>query len=103
MAKKRFSLLTDDLDHCIVCGRPREEIHHIFYGYSSKNRLHSEEDGLIIPLCNKHHTGSFTTNKDAIHHNEAMDFHWKRLAQLAWEEAHPGESFMKRYGKNYVY
>ena len=76
-------------------------MHHIFHGISS-NKKHSEEDGLMLPLCNKHHTGVFTCNKNAIHFNPQMELAWKKKAQSVWEEKHPGESFLKRYGRNYL-
>ena len=96
MAKKK-SIITDDLEHCIECGRSPVQLHHIFGG--NKWRQISDSDGLIIPLCFEHHTGG----KNAIHFNRQMDLKWKKLGQLCWEEHHPGESFLKKYGKNYVY
>ena len=31
---KRYSILTDDLEHCIICGRPNVNKHEIFFRHS---------------------------------------------------------------------
>ena len=55
--KKRYSIITDDLEHCIECGCRDVELHEVFYGI--RNREKSIEDGLVIPLCHKfHHNGN---------------------------------------------
>ena len=54
MAKKFKSIITQDLEHCYLCGAPEPQIHHIFNGANKKK---SEKYGLIIPLCMYHHTG----------------------------------------------
>ena len=53
------SILTDDYDHCYVCGMPAVDYHHIMHGADKKL---SEELGLMVPLCRKchervHHVG----------------------------------------------
>lgn len=48
--KKRYSIITDDLTHCIECGRTDVELHEVWYG---ANRKLSIEDGLVIPLCKR--------------------------------------------------
>ena len=98
MAKKLWSALTDDLDHCIVCGRSPAQLHHIFYGIST-NRKHAEEDGYIIPLCYAHHT----QGRDAIHLNGRMAHEWMEMAQEHYELTHTREEFRIRYGKNYLW
>lgn len=52
LEKNRFSLLTDDLDNCYVCGEPACEINEIFLG---RNRQNSMRYGMCIPLCRKCH------------------------------------------------
>ena len=57
---KRFSIITDDLEHCIECGNINVELHEVFYG--GRNRNKSIEDGLVIPLCKQyHHRGNEQT------------------------------------------
>ena len=62
--RNRKSVFTDDLEHCYLCGRPKEHIHEIIYG---KNRLNSIKYNFVIPLCANHHTG-----KDGIHFNKEL-------------------------------
>lgn len=38
------SIIATNMDYCIVCGRPKEHIHHLICGTS--NRKKSDEDGL---------------------------------------------------------
>lgn len=81
---------------CVVCGDPTADRHHIFYG--TANRKISERYGYVIPLCRKHHTGP-----DGIHFNKAMDDHWKRLAQIHFEENYGTRSgFIKTFGRSYL-
>ena len=47
---KRYSIITDDLTHCIECGRTDVELHEVWFG---ANRKLSIEDGLVIPLCKR--------------------------------------------------
>lgn len=47
MAKKLWSVFTDDMDHCYFSKSPVVERHHIFGGY---NRKRSEEYGYVVPL-----------------------------------------------------
>ena len=81
----RFSILTDDLEHCIICGKAPVNKHEIFYG---SNRHNSIKHGLVIPLCTKeHHKG----NVEGIHADKELDLKWKQKGQ---------QSFMKHYNKN---
>lgn len=96
MAKKYWSALTDDLEHCIECGREPVQFHHVFFGYSSDNRDHSTDDGYIIPLCMNCH---FKLHTDP---NHRVEFKWKRIAQAHWESIHTRDDFRKRYGKSYL-
>ena len=92
---KGRSVLTDDIDHCIECGRDRIAMHHVFFG---PNRKVSEEDGYVIPLCHYHHNGS----NEAIHFNRELDLKWKRIAQKHFERLNSRQTFIRRYGKSYL-
>lgn len=82
------SILTDDMEHCFLCGSDRQQIHHIF---GAANRKKSEADGLVIPVCLNCHM--------LIHQNQQAI---KKVGQIAYERSHTREEFMKRYGKNYL-
>ena len=96
MAKR--SVLTDDLEHCIICGKSPAQLHHVFSG-EHINRVYAEEDGFIIPLCWMHHTGDW---KRSVHGNPALGLKFKRMAQWKYEETHTRDEFRKRYGKSYL-
>lgn len=48
LEKHRFSIITTDLEHCILCGKPKEHLHELVFG---KNRLNSIKYGLVVPVC----------------------------------------------------
>lgn len=89
------SILTDNLDVCFVCGRRREEIHHIYYG--SGRRPISDKNGFIVPLCSAHHRGIH-----GVHFNKKLDLAIKRLCQKEFEKTGTREDFLKLIGRNYL-
>jgi len=96
MADKRFSIIVHDLDYCIVCGRPHPHKHEVFFG--EKQRKHSIEHGLVLPLCYIHHEGN-----DGPHLNRKTDLHYKEVAQRVWEsKCGSREEFRRIFGKSYL-
>ncbi len=89
------SVIVDDMEHCVCCGKEMIQIHHIFYG--TANRKLSDQDGYVIPLCHNHHTG-----KEGIHFNKDMDEYWKQIAQKHYEKHHSRQAFIKRYGRSWL-
>ena len=84
LEKNRYSILTDDLEHCFTCElerrkRKKEDLHEVFSG---RNRRKSMEYGLVVPLCRECHDK--VTND--------INF-YKKLQEIAKEE------FIYRYGK----
>ena len=92
----RDSVLIDDQEHCIICGREQVQRHHIFFG--SANRRLADQDGYWVPLCQRHHTG-----RDGVHFNRELDLTLKRSAQEHYERTHTREQFIERYGRSYIY
>ena len=45
LERNRFSILTNDLDHCIICGDKKDHLHEVFFG---RNRTNSIKYGLVI-------------------------------------------------------
>lgn len=99
------------MGYCMICGSPKEEIHHIFGG--TANRRLSDEDKLVVPLCRKHHNESGMS----VHYNREMKLMSHIIGQQAWmmkyiidryelpfedieEEAR--DEFRKRYGEAYI-
>jgi len=96
---KRYSIITNDLKHCIECGRPIVELHEVFFG--GRNRYKSIEDGLVIPLCKQfHHRG----NLIGIHKDISLNLKYKKIAETKWLKYYDKtiEDFIKKYGKNYL-
>lgn len=94
--KRLRSRLTDDLEHCFICGMSPVQIHHCIGGCRRKL---SDSDGLVVPLCLEHHLDS----KNGVHgQNTALKLALMRQAQTAYEKTHSREEFMARYGKNYL-
>lgn len=75
--KDRYSIITQDLEHCYICGRPNVELHEIFFG---SKRAISKEEGLVVPLCKTHHTGS----NQAVHYNKDVDNSLKKIGERFW-------------------
>lgn len=97
---KRYSIITDDLEHCIECGRTNINKHEVFFG--TANRKLSIEDGLVIPLCQYYHHNQF--NCTGIHFDNELNRKWKKIAEKKWIE-HYGKTkdeFRERYGMNYL-
>lgn len=93
------SIITNDMCHCYVCGTTRNiEKHHVIFG--TANRKKSDQDGLVVPLCHYHHTGS---NK-AVHLNRGLDLKLKQIAERKWLEYYDAtvDEWIKRFGKNYI-
>lgn len=96
---KRYSIITNDLEHCIECGNTNIELHEVFYGKAYRHK--SIEDGLVIPLCKRfHHNG----NLIGIHQDIILNKKYKKIAEQKWLEHYNKtiEEFRKRYGKNYL-
>lgn len=95
LEKNRKSVFTEDLEHCYLCGKPRDHLHEIIYG---KNRINSIKYNFVIPLCANHHTG-----KDGIHFNKDLDLYYKRLCQIYFENNIGNRiEFIKIFGRNYL-
>ena len=75
LEKNRYSIITDNLDYCFLCGKPKIHLHEIIFG---KNRVNSMIYGLVIPVCDKCH--------DRIHVDYKLDHKLKVLAQTKFEE-----------------
>lgn len=91
----RDSVLTNDQDHCLICGYEQIQRHHVFHGTS--NRKLADEDGYWVPLCHRHHTG-----RDGVHSSRFFDMVLKQTAQRHYEETHTREQFIQRYGRSYL-
>ena len=87
----RYSILTEDLEHCYICGEHKQDIHEI---YGGRNRRISMQNGFCVPLCRSCH--SFITR------DVASDLLLKQQCQRSFEVENSREDFMLLIGKNYL-
>nr|WP_301907426.1 phosphoenolpyruvate carboxykinase [uncultured Anaerostipes sp.] len=83
---------------CYVCGTEQDlHCHHIFEG--TANRRKSEEHGMKIWLCARHHNMS----NSGIHFNPDLENEVKKTAQRYFER-HIGdrEAFRREFGKSWL-
>lgn len=91
LEKNRYSVLTDDIEHCFICKSPFVDIHEI---YSGGNRKVSMKNGFCLPLCREHHK---TATLDA-----TCNLFLKVRCQKEYEKDHSREEFIKLIGRNYL-
>lgn len=97
-ATKKESILTDDFEHCFICGiLCRPHMHHIFGG---PLRNISTKNGFLVPLCYRHHNDP--SCHEAVHFNADIANWLKGEAQREFEKTHSHEEFMKIIGRNYL-
>lgn len=88
--KNRKSIFTNDLYHCIICGKKRDNLHEVFFG---RNRQLSIKYGLVIPLCIECH--------QEIHKNKKLQDIWHKKGQDIFETYYPDLDFLKIFRRNY--
>lgn len=97
LERERFSLFTDDLEHCIICGKSPVNKHEIFGG---RNRLNSIKYGLVIPLCTcKHHN---QVECKGIHFDRKLQDEWHKKGQIKFNEIYPDLRFEDIFKINYL-
>lgn len=102
LERDRFSILTNNLNKCIECGREHCEInlHEIFYG-TGKRKL-SMKYGLVIPLCTV--SCHNQVNSIGIHFDKQMCDKWVIKGQKKYMKHYnkTKDEFRKVFGKNYL-
>ena len=93
LEKNRFSILTNDLEHCIICGAKKDHLHEVFFG---RNRLNSIKHGCVIPLCQNCHT--------EMHKNKEWQEYWHVRAQKRFMEFYHKsiDEFIEIFKINYL-
>ena len=83
---------------CYLCSSTLNlENHHVCGGVG--RRKWSDKYGLCVWLCPLHHRDA----KQGVHGlNKEADLYLKQTAQKAFEERHPHELWMQKFGKNYL-
>lgn len=83
----KFSILTDDLDNCYFCGKPKQHNHETLRG---ANRQASIKFGLRVPVCGICH------DKET----KVKNIELEKLSQTRFEEVYPELSFTQYFIKN---
>lgn len=91
LERNRFSIFTDDLDHCIICEKPKDNLHEVFFGTS---RQHSMKYGLVIPLCVDCHR--------EMHKNKSWQECWHKKGQTQFNIVYPNLDFLEIFKRNYL-
>lgn len=90
------SRLVEDTEHCLFCGSPHAEEHHIYFG---QRREATDKYKLTVPLCVEHHR----TGKDSPHKNRIVDLALKCWAQTVFEkEIGDRSEFRQIFRKSYL-
>lgn len=79
---------------CIICGSPYVEKHHVF---GASNRDNSEQYGLTVYLCHKHHNEP----PEGVHFNREFSDRLKEWAQMQFDTYYPDKDFRQIFGRNY--
>ena len=90
LERDRFSILTYDLETCIICGKPKQDLNEIFCG---RNRQNSMKYGLVMPMCRLCHT-EYTNNRE-------MQLKWMKIGQKKFEEVYELD-FLEIFKRNYL-
>lgn len=93
LEKNRYSILTNNLNCCIICGKPKEHLHEVFFG---RNRQNSMKYNCVIPLCNNCHT--------EMHKNKEWQDYWHKKGQKRFMEYYHKsiEQFDDIFKRNYL-
>lgn len=94
LERSRFSIFTDDLETCMLCGNEATDLNEIFRG---RNRQNSMKWGAVMPLCRKCH------NKLTYNENNLEEI-WKIKGQAKIMEYYKmtTEEFIGIFGRNYI-
>lgn len=91
--EKFKSIVTDNTSVCYFCGKKATVMHVCFTAEGWLTEM-AKADGLTVPLC---------WDCNVKQHLDGKRMHTlKQVAQIAWEDKHPGESFARKYGRDYL-
>ena len=91
LERMRFSILTNDLNHCYVCKAPKQDIHEIYEG---ARRIPSMKYGCCLPVCRKCH--------QRFHSDREFAIAYKQLFQSEFEKLYSREKFIEVFKRSYL-
>ena len=93
--------ITDYTDYCIVCSRPRTDLHHCVFG-NAKRRL-ADADNLLLPLCRDCHEKMHNVKEmQVMSHIVGQLFYERNMCAAGLKPDEAREEFRKRYGISYL-
>lgn len=90
LEKKRFSLVTNNLEQCYICHKPKQDIHEIYEG---ARRKASMIYGCCLPVCRECHM--------RFHNDREFALQYKKIFQAEFEDAYPNKKFIDIFHKKY--
>lgn len=91
LERNRFSIITDDMKHCILCGNKKDHIHEVFFG---RNRTNSMKYGTVVPLCSSCHA--------RMHKDIKLQEVYHKIGQDCFNKHYPNLDFMEIFKINYL-
>ena len=92
LERNRKSVFTDDLEHCYLCGKKKNDLHEVYEG---RNRINSIKFNFVLPLCRECHSSN--------QNNAVFNDYWHKQGQLYWEKnIGSREEFIKVFRRNYL-
>lgn len=94
-------MVTNYTDYCIICGKPRTDIHHCVFG-NAKRRL-ADQDELTMPLCTECHSKMHNQKEMQVaSHIIGQLFYERNMCAAGMNPDEARESFRKRYDISYL-
>ena len=94
-------MITNYDSYCLICGKPRTDIHHLVWG-NSKRRI-ADADALTIPLCTQCHEAMHKTKEmQTMSHIVGQLFYERNMCAAGLTPDEARESFRKRYNISYL-
>lgn len=86
------SIMTNDFEHCFLCGKEAQQWHHVF---NKSDKKRSEKYGLLVPLCAKCHSKVHDTD-------ESLNKELKKLAQNYFLRQYSFSLWVEEFQKSYL-
>ena len=106
LERMRFSIATEDLSHCYICGSIKNDLHEVFHG---RNRVNSMKWGCVIPVCRNCHNRIHrnantydTTIEGVLYKNITFDRECKIRMQHIFNSIYPDIDFRSIFYENYI-
>lgn len=91
LERNRYSVMTNDLEHCYICNQQRCDLHEVFAG---SNRKTSMKYGLVIPVCRECH--------ENISNDIKLTKKLHEIGKKVFKQVYRAENFIEVFGKSYI-